>query len=190
MLAVLEAIAETEDLTQRELSRLTGLNLKKVNYCLHKLLDKGHIKFQRAINSPDKRAYLYIMTPSGLKEKSRLTYRFLKFTLQYYSRVEQKLARCLRAMGEAGVERVVLLGASDAARIVMGLVQGNGIEVVGVLDCDSEEREFGGVPIVDENGLDDLEWDGMLITALDGLDAVDRQIVELGLLESKVWRLT
>ena len=41
MLAVMEALAEDEEATQRERSCRSGLHLKKVNYCLHKLLEKG-----------------------------------------------------------------------------------------------------------------------------------------------------
>ena len=90
LLAVMDVLVDEEQVTQRELSRRTGLNLKKVNYCLHKLLEKGHVKFQRVIHNPDKRAYLYILTPAGLKAKSHLTYRFLKFTLDFYNQVEVK----------------------------------------------------------------------------------------------------
>ena len=126
---------------QRELSRRTGLNLKKVNYCLHKLLEKGHVKFQRAVNNPDKRTYLYILTPAGFKAKSYLTYRFLKYTLDFYTQVESKLKRSLRDMAKVGVRRVVLYGASEAAKIVLGLVEAYGIEVVGVLDTPSRAGE-------------------------------------------------
>ena len=110
MLAVMDALADEEQVTQRELSHRTGLNLKKVNYCLHKLLEKGYVKFQRAMNNPDKRTYLYILTPTGLKAKSRLTYGFLKFTLEFYNQVEGKLQYCLKQMEQAGVQRVVLCG--------------------------------------------------------------------------------
>jgi len=74
LLAVMEALADQEKVTQRQLSRQTGLNLKKVHFCLHKLLEKGHVKFQRAVHNPDKRAYLYILTPAGVKARSELTY--------------------------------------------------------------------------------------------------------------------
>ena len=50
MLAVMEALAEDHQVTQRELSRRSGLHLKKVNYCLHKLLEKGQVRFQRVMN--------------------------------------------------------------------------------------------------------------------------------------------
>ena len=189
MLAVMEALVEDEEVTQRELSRRSGLHLKKVNYCLHKLLEKGQVRFQRVMNSPNKRAYLYVLTPAGLQEKSRLTYRFLKVTLGYYNQVEEKLEQCLAEMGRAGVRRVILYGASDAARIVMGLVGGNGIRAVGVVDDGLEVGEFSGVPVVAPGDVSRLGWDGMLVTALDNLDAVDDQIEKLGLPESRVWRL-
>ena len=190
MLAVMEALAEEEEVTQRQLSQRTGLNLKKVNYCLHKLLEKGHVKFQRAINNPEKRSYLYILTPSGLKAKSGLTYRFLEFTLGFYNQVEQKLLHCLDRMEHAGVRRILLCGASDAARIVLGLVQGSGIEVVGVIDRNSLESEFEGLPLLSPNSLNSLKWNGVLITVLDDLEATEIWLGKCGIAEAKIWRLS
>ena len=131
MLAVMDALAAKDQVTQRELSRQTGLNLKKVHFCLHKLLEKGYVKFQRALHNPDKRVYLYIVTPAGLKAKSELTYRFLKVTLDFYNQVEAKVQQTL-----ASRKRPVSSGwssASDAARMVQEQTRSNGIEVVGIL---------------------------------------------------------
>ena len=189
MLAVMDALANEEQVTQRELSRRTGLNLKKVNYCLHKLLEKGHVKFQRAVNNPDKRAYLYILTPAGFKAKSYLTYRFLKYTLDFYTQVESKLKRSLRDMAEVGVQRVVLFGASEAAKIVLGLVEVYGIEVVGVLDSGYEDRFFEGVPLVQGEDLRVMEWDGVLISALNDLEQVEAELCDWGLPNERIWRL-
>lgn len=55
VLAVLEAVAGDARLSQRELARRTGLNLKKVNCCLRWLLEEGQVKFPRALDSADKR---------------------------------------------------------------------------------------------------------------------------------------
>ena len=84
---------------------------------------------------------------------------------------------------------MVLYGASDAARIVMGLVGGKLIDVTGVVDDGLEVGEFSGVPLVAPGDVSRLEWDAILVTALDDLAAVDDQIGKLGLPESKVWRL-
>ena len=189
MLAVMDALAGEQQVTQRELSRRTGLNLKKVNYCLHKLLEEGYIKFQRAMHNPDKRTYLYILTPPGLKAKSRLTYRFLQFTLEFYNQVEFKLQRCLKQMEKAGVQRMVLCGASDVARVVMGQVSENGIEVVGMLDKGYEEADFDGVPVLQEEDLKVLEWDGLLITALEDLEELEEDLGAMELPDKKIWQL-
>ena len=170
MLAVMDVLADQEQVSQRELSRRTGLNLKKVNYCLHKLLEKGHIKFQRAVNNPDKRVYLYILTPAGLKAKSHLTYRFLKYTLDFYNQVDVKLRQSLRDMARSGVKKIILCGASDAAKIVLELVERNGIEVVGIVDQDYPTTSFAGQPLMSIKKLESIEWDGVLITALEGLE--------------------
>jgi len=190
MLAVMDALAEEEQVTQRELSRKTGLNLKKVNYCLHKLLEKGHVKFQRALNNPDKRAYLYILTPAGIKAQSWLTYRFLKFTLQFYSQVEAKLNDCLRRMRDAGVERLLLDGVSDVARVVIEQVAGSGIVIVGVIDAGYSADTYEGVPVIEESALGELQWDGILITALDDVEEVDRRLRAIGFPDEKVWHLS
>lgn len=189
LLAVMDAIADEEQVTQRELSRRTGLNLKKVNYCLHKLLEKGHVKFQRVVNNPDKRAYLYILTPAGLKAKSHLTYSFLKFTLDFYNQVEAKLRHCFNAMAASGVRSIVLCGASDVAKIVLEQVNKNGIEVVGVLDESFEGHLFHNMPIWDEHDLREIKWDGVLITALEALEQVEAQLCDIGLPEERIWRL-
>ena len=125
-----------------------------------------------------------------MREKSRLTYRFLKFTMGYYARVEEKLMECLADIRTAGVRSLVLLGASDAARIVIGLVGGNGISVVGVLDDQHNDEELAGVRVIRTAALAGLEWDGMLITALDDLDGVDELVTAMGLPAQKVWRLS
>jgi DNA-binding MarR family transcriptional regulator len=190
LLAVMDALADEEQVTQRELSRRTGLNLKKVNYCLHKLLEKGHVKFQRVVNNPDKRAYLYIMTPAGFKAKSHLTYRFLKFTLDFYNQVEVKLRSCLSDMAGAGARRIALCGASEAAKIVLELVDRHGIEVVGVLDSEFVGTRFNGLPVFEREDMHDGEWDGVLITALERLDEVEAELRDWGLPEDRIWRLS
>jgi DNA-binding MarR family transcriptional regulator len=190
MLAVMDALASKDQVSQRELSRQTGLNLKKVNFCLHKLLEKGYVKFQRALHNPDKRVYLYILTPAGLKAKSELTYRFLKFTLDFYNRVESRVQHTLAEMEKAGIERVVLYGASDAARMVQEQTRGNGIEVVGIVDEHYQDREFGGLPLLKTADLQGRAWDGVLITALENLDRAEHYLAEAGVESTKVWKLS
>jgi len=190
MLSVMETLAECERITQRELSRETGLNLKKVNYCLHKLLEKGYVKFQRVMHNPDKRGYLYVLTPAGLKAKSKLTYSFLKFSLAFYNRVEDKLGRCLLEMKGAGVQRIVLYGVSEAVRVVVDQVNGQGLETVGILDEGYAEGTYGGFRVWNSVAAIDGAWDGLLVTDLAEWDEVERRLARLALPEKKIWHLS
>jgi EPS-associated MarR family transcriptional regulator len=188
LLAVMEAIEEKNHISQRELAKKTGLNLKKVNYCLHKLLEKGHVKFQKVRNNPDKRVYLYLLTPAGLKAKSRLTYGFLRFTLDFYIQVEDKLRSCVREMAAAGVRRVVLCGASDAARILVSICgETDDLALLGVVDDEFEGSEAFGLSVLKVVQLEDTDCDGILITALENTDSIQERLVQAGVPTETIW---
>jgi EPS-associated MarR family transcriptional regulator len=189
-LAVMEAIEEKNHISQRELAKQTGLNLKKVNYCLHKLLKQGYIKFQKVKNSPDKRVYLYILTPSGLKAKSQLTYGFLRFTLDFYNRVEEKLRGRIRDMAASGVRRVILCGASDAARILVSVCEETeDLDLLGVIDEDMG-GEFFGLPVLKHEELGGADCDGILITTLENIDSAEEGLIQSGVPSERIWKLT
>lgn len=76
-LKVLRLLVANPHLTQRGLADALGVSLGKSNYCLQALLGKGFIKMQSFNKSPNKLAYAYLLTPSGMAEKAGLTVRFL-----------------------------------------------------------------------------------------------------------------
>ena len=51
---------------------------------LKALIDKGLIKTERFINSKNKWAYRYLLTPKGVKEKLRLTQEFVRQKIKEY----------------------------------------------------------------------------------------------------------
>ena len=76
-LAVLRLLEQRPEMSQRELSEALGLSLGKAHYVLHSLLDRGLVKAGNFRRSDRKMAYAYVLTPSGLREKLRLTRAFL-----------------------------------------------------------------------------------------------------------------
>jgi EPS-associated MarR family transcriptional regulator len=83
-LKILKELAKDKTLSQRDLSKKLGLSLGKVNYVLNALIDKGLIKAEKFKNSKKKLAYMYILTPKGIKKKMELTYHFLDKKLHEY----------------------------------------------------------------------------------------------------------
>jgi len=76
-LAVLRLLEQRPDMSQRELSETLGLSLGKTHYVLHSLLDRGLVKAGNFRRSDNKLAYAYVLTPTGLREKIRITRTFL-----------------------------------------------------------------------------------------------------------------
>jgi EPS-associated MarR family transcriptional regulator len=76
-LAVLRLLEQRPEMSQRDLSEALGLSLGKTHYVLHSLLDRGLVKAGNFRRSGNKLAYAYVLTPTGLREKLRLTRAFL-----------------------------------------------------------------------------------------------------------------
>ena len=76
-LAVLRLLEQRPEMSQRELSDALGLSLGRTHFVLHALLDKGLVKARNFRRSDNKLAYAYVLTPSGMHEKLRLTRAFL-----------------------------------------------------------------------------------------------------------------
>ena len=90
-LDLLRRLESNPEFTQRELSREMGVSLGKVNYCMKKLTEKGLIKLTNFTHNPNKMGYAYLLTPSGIEEKSRLTFSFLKRKIVEYEILKKEI---------------------------------------------------------------------------------------------------
>mgnify|MGYP005630667627 CR=1 FL=1 len=77
-LELLRKLESNPKYTQRELSKEMEVSLGKVNYCMKKLIEKGLIKLSNFSHNPNKVNYIYLLTPKGMEQKTRLTFSFLK----------------------------------------------------------------------------------------------------------------
>src|SRR5699024_12854512 len=76
---------------QRTLAKKLGFSVGKTNYILKALVEKGHIKAERFINSHNKLTYRYVLTPSGLQERIKLTEKYLKRKNAEYETMQKEL---------------------------------------------------------------------------------------------------
>ena len=90
-LKVLRYLENDPEITQRELAKKLGISLGKANYCLKALMDKGLIKAGNFKNSNNKSAYIYLLTPKGIEEKSRITLHFLKRKIDEYENLKKEI---------------------------------------------------------------------------------------------------
>lgn len=105
---LLSLLDENPELSQRELAKELGISLGKTNYCLKALVEKGWVKTRNFRNSSNKRAYLYKLTPAGVREKAYATRRFLALKLKEHVEISsqiEKLRNELRASDGSRRER-------------------------------------------------------------------------------------
>jgi EPS-associated MarR family transcriptional regulator len=88
---ILKILEANPEISQRELARELDISLGRVNFCLKALIEKGLLKATNFRNSHNKLAYMYLLTPSGIEEKSAITAEFLKIKLQEYADLEAEI---------------------------------------------------------------------------------------------------
>ena len=88
---VLRKIKSKPNSSQRELANDLGFSLGKLNYCLNALKIKGLIKIKNFKKNPNKLGYVYILTPKGVTEKTKLTINFMKRKAQEYEELKAEI---------------------------------------------------------------------------------------------------
>ena len=88
---VLRKIQKKSNTTQRELAKELGFSLGKLNYCIKALQHKGLVKIENFRKNPNKINYLYVLTPKGISEKTRITINFMKDKMKEYDELKKEL---------------------------------------------------------------------------------------------------
>ena len=88
---VLRKIEKKPGSTQRELAKELGFSLGKLNYCLKALKGKGLVKIENFKKNPKKINYIYILTPKGITEKTKLTINFMKIKMKDYDELKKEI---------------------------------------------------------------------------------------------------
>jgi len=92
-LNLLRKIKNKPEASQRELADELGFSLGKLNYCLNALKSKGLIKIKNFKKNPNKFNYIYILTPKGINEKTKLTINFMKRKMKEYDELKKELKK-------------------------------------------------------------------------------------------------
>ena len=90
---VLRRIEKSPESSQRELAGKLGFSLGKLNYCLKALQVKGLVKIENFKKNPKKINYIYVLTPKGISQKTKLTVNFMKRKMREYDELKAELKK-------------------------------------------------------------------------------------------------
>ena len=133
-LNLLEQIEENPDITQASLADQLGVAVGTVNWHLQRLVEKGYVKVKRA----QRKKLRYIITPSGIALRARLTLEYIEWSLLLYRKTRQRVIGLLHQVQEAGYRRVIIevrdQGPDDIMDICRLTCLEQGIEVLHAED--------------------------------------------------------
>jgi EPS-associated MarR family transcriptional regulator len=93
---ILKLLEADPHASQRRIADELGISLGRVNYCLKALIDKGLVKVNNFRNNANKRTYLYLLTPKGIEEKTKVTVQFLQVKMAEYEAVKREIEELQR----------------------------------------------------------------------------------------------
>jgi len=88
---ILRTIQKKPKSSQRELADELGFSLGKLNYCLRALKHKGFVKIKNFRKNPKKLSYIYVLTPKGITEKTKITINFMKRKIKEYEELKKEI---------------------------------------------------------------------------------------------------
>jgi EPS-associated MarR family transcriptional regulator len=101
-LKVLRALEANPELSQRRLAAELGVSLGGANYALKALMERGSVKANNFRKSGRKAAYLYVLTPKGVVEKTSLAAAFLGRKRAEYEVLRQEIEALKGEVDSAG----------------------------------------------------------------------------------------
>lgn len=133
ILSLLTALASEPNTTQKDLATRLGVAVGLVNSYLKRVIYKGYVKTKQL----ERRRLRYLLTPAGIREKTRLTYEFLRYSYQYIREVRRNVSQAMLPFARDGKKRVIFYGSGDVAELAYLAVRELGMDLVAVIDPDN-----------------------------------------------------
>ena len=88
---VLKALIDNPFTSTRQVAKKVSISTGAAFYCINALAEKGLVKIKNFAGSQNKKQYIYIVTPKGIKEKTALTSKFLKRKLEEFEELKKEI---------------------------------------------------------------------------------------------------
>ena len=158
-LEFLTAIERGEVVTQMALRKRVGVSIGLINALLKRGMRNGYVK---ACKVPFKR-YAYLLTLKGFSEKSRLVAAYLESSLAFFRGARNEYTDIFLRARADGRSRLVLVGSGELAEIAILAAWGEGLTLLGLLDCETNRDQHYGVRVI--RALEEIgPFDAVVIT--------------------------
>jgi DNA-binding MarR family transcriptional regulator len=177
-LQLLDEISKNKNLTQRDLSDKLGIALGLINSYLKNLVSKGYI----TVSTIPKKRYKYYLTPTGFKEKARLTYFHLQNYTNLYRVARKDFCMLFNATrDDPAIESVAFCGIDEITDIAYLSLKEVGVTLSCVIDNKLAGGNFFGYDIVSMHDPRATQSDLVIITSFKDGDQLTKLLVDSGI---------
>lgn len=85
-------ICENPEMPTRQIAEKIGISNGSAYYVLTALIEKGFLKLENFKKNPRKGQYVYLLTPKGIREKSKLTHKFIERKREEFEDLRAEIA--------------------------------------------------------------------------------------------------
>ncbi|MBU4510696.1 winged helix-turn-helix transcriptional regulator [bacterium] len=133
-------IKQNPSLSQRSLSLKLNISLGLTNSILQNLIHRGWIKVQKMTG----RKILYLITPEGMANVSRLMYSRFQETLHYYHYTKDLLSAYLIKLYQQGEKTINIYGTGQLAEITYYAGIGTPLKLNAIISDDPSKEKILG----------------------------------------------
>ena len=133
-------LKQNPSLSQRSLARKLNISLGLTNSILKNLILRGWLKAKKDTG----RKLLYIITPKGMANVSRLMYSRFQETLHYYHYTKDLLTAYLMKLYQQGERTVNIYGTGQLAEITYYAGISTPLKLNAIITDDSSKEKFLG----------------------------------------------
>ena len=184
---ILDLIEKDAKITQRVLSDSIGASVSMINAYLEKYENKGYLKRNYITN----RTIEYLITKKGIERKKLLNIDYLKSSYLIYSSAKEDILIFLKQLIEKGFRKIVLYGAGEVAKIMLHVLNDDHklpLEIMAVIDDEQfkQGKLIANIPIIDINNINDINYDGILISSYTHNDAIFKKLISMKFNRDKI----
>ena len=139
-LKTLLEIKADPSLSQRSLAHRLNISLGLTNSILQNLIYRGWIKVQKMTG----RKILYLITPEGMANVSRLMYNRFQETLHYYNYTKDLLTAYLTKLYQQGERTINIYGTGQLAEITYYAGISTPLKLNAIISDDPSKEKFLG----------------------------------------------
>jgi DNA-binding Lrp family transcriptional regulator len=137
-LKILKELETNATISQRTLAQRLGVSLGLVNTFIKRLAKKGYFK----ISALSKKRLVYILTPKGITEKTRLTYEYLEYSMNLYKKTYTNLKNAFKEIEDSGIHDFGIFGIGELAEIVCIVLTETKLKLTHIVDPENVGQVF------------------------------------------------